>query len=132
MFTRITFLSMLLLTSVAIPGERSSTSIDYSGTWVGKWDNTWCVQFTIVADYGRGAASVTYVWKEEAGQPLRSEETFGEFDGSRLQIKHPPIEIFLSQTPDQAVALGHFSEPRSAVLVREPTRRCEDAERGSK
>jgi hypothetical protein len=97
---------------------------DFVGTWVGKWDNTYCVQFTVTADKNTGDISVLYEWEENVGQPLRKQRYSGVLTGRSLKVGHL-IEIFASlEEPEQAVALGHFSTPRAAVLIREPTKRC--------
>jgi len=108
----------------AVPQEQGRRASDLVGTWVGRWDNKWCVQFTVTADSDFRNATVLYEFEENIGKPLHSLRRVGPIDGTRLQIQDPLIEIFLSATPDQAVAFGHFSTPRSAVLVRESTRRC--------
>jgi hypothetical protein len=123
--------ALLLLTAFLAYGassqEQGRQAPDLVGTWVGKWDNKWCVQFTIATDPGATNATVLYEFEENLGKPLQSLRRVGPIDGGRLQIQDPFIEIFLSATPGHAVALGHFSTERSAVLVREPKRRCDAA-----
>jgi hypothetical protein len=117
----------LLLVGFASFADQSAQDSDFTGTWVGKWDNTWCVQFTVVAeDQTTKDVSVWYRWLEKSGQPLQSLKRSALLDGTKLQIKDPNIEIFFSSTPGQAVAFGHFSPPRAAILVRESTRRCQE------
>ena len=116
----------LLLACFASSPNQASQAVDFSGTWVGKWDNTWCVQFVVTEDPTTKNASVSYEWLERSGQPLRTLSRSGLVEGAKLQIKDPYIEIFLSGSPGQAVAFGHFSPARAAVLVRESTRRCQE------
>jgi hypothetical protein len=115
----------LILAGFPSFADQSTQEPDFTGTWVGKWDNTWCAQFTVVAEDST-SVSVWYRWLEKSGQPLQSLKRSGLIDGAKLQIKDPNIEIFLSNTPGQAVAFGHFSPPRAAILVREATRRCQE------
>ena len=124
MSKRALLLLIAFLACGASAQEQGRQSSDFGGTWVGKWDNKWCVQFTITTDPGVTNATVLYEVEETIGKPLQSFRRAGLVDGRRVQIQDPFIEIFLSETPDQAVALGHFPAARSAVLVREPTRRC--------
>ena|SRR5579871_2360051 len=124
MSKRALFLLTAFFACGASTQEQGRQPSDFVGSWVGKWDNKWCVQFTITTDPGVTNATVLYEVEETIGKPLQSFRRVGPVDGRRVQIQDPFIEIFLSETPGQAVALGHFSAARSAVLVREPTRRC--------
>lgn len=119
---------LTLFLSLAPPANGVETAPDFNGTWVGKWDNAWCAQFTISSASTTQSASVLYEWEEKRGQPLRTLRRIGVLKGERLQIADPTVEIFLSQTPDQAVAFGHFTVARSAVLKREPILRCQSGE----
>ena len=124
MSKRILLLLTVFFACSASPQEEGRHASDFVGTWVGKWDNKWCAQFTIATDPDAANTTVLYEFEENIGKPLQSLRRVGPIDGRRLQIQDPFIEIFLSATSGQAVALGHFSAERSAVLVREPTRRC--------
>jgi hypothetical protein len=124
MSKRALFLLIAFLACGASSQEQGPRASDFVGTWVGKWDNKWCAQFTITTDPDVTNATVLYELEENIGKPLQSFRRVGTIDGRRLQIQDPFIEIFLSATAGQAAALGHFSTERSAVLVREPTRRC--------
>jgi len=110
---------------LAFSADQNAPVSDFAGTWVGKWDNRWCVQFTIAGVPATTSASVLYEWLERDGEPLRSERAPALIVATKLQIKEPDIEIFLSGAAGQAVALGHFHPARAAVLVRESTRRCQ-------
>jgi hypothetical protein len=124
MSKRAIFLLTAFVACGASPQEQSSQASDFVGAWIGKWDNKWCAQFTITTDPDAKNATVLYEVEENIGKPLQTFRRVGPIDGRRLQIQAPFIEIFLSATAGQAVAFGHFSPARSAVLVREPTRRC--------
>jgi len=102
----------------------SAKASDFVGTWVGKWDNSYCVQFTVTDNANTGEMSVLYEWQENVGKPLQRETLPGLPTGRSLKIgRH--IEFFASlESADQAVALGHFSALRAVALVREPTKRC--------
>jgi hypothetical protein len=115
----------LFFACAAFSSDQNAPVTDFAGTWVGKWDNRWCVQFTIAEDLATTSISVLYEWQERDGKPLLSQVAPGLIDGKRFQIKGPDIEVFLSGAAGQAVALGHFHPPRAAVLVRESTRRCQ-------
>jgi len=125
-------LGLLVVVPTATLGEDDNSQVSsFSGTWVGKWDNLWCVQFTVTEGSNVSGIDVTYTWLEQAPHPLRSLHRVGHRDGNRLRIEDPLIELFLSGTNNQAVAYGHFDQPRSAVLTREPTRRCEGSSPGA-
>jgi len=118
-------LALALIFAGASSADENVQGPDFAGTWVGKWDNTWCVQFTIADDLTTKEVAVLYEWLERSDLPLQSRSTSGRIEGTKLQLKEPSIEIFFSGAPGQAVALGHFSAPRAAALVRESTRRCQ-------
>jgi hypothetical protein len=123
----LSFALVLFFAGFVCVADQSAQTPDFTGTWVGKWDNTWCVQFNVVAeDSTTKDVSVWYRWLEKSGQPLQTLRRSGLLDSAKLQIKDPDIEIFFSSAPGQAVALGHFSPARAAVLVRESTRRCQE------
>ena len=118
-------LPLALIFAGASSADENVQAPDFAGTWVGKWDNTWCVQFTIAEHLTTKEVVVLYEWLERSDLPLQSRGTSGRLEGTKLQIKEPYIEIFFSGAPAQAVALGHFSPPRAAALARESTRRCQ-------
>ena len=118
-------LALALIFTGTSSADENVQAPNFAGTWVGKWDNAWCVQFTIAEDLTTKEVPVLYEWLERSDLPLQSRSTSGRLEGTKLQLKEPSIEIFFSGAPGQAVALGHFSTPRAAALVRESTRRCQ-------
>jgi hypothetical protein len=120
------YLTLLaVLVAPAVGQLATPQSVTPTGIWIGKWDNTWCVQFTIGGDPSSGTLAVTYVWREQRAQPLKTLMLQGAFAGNRLSLADPYIEIFFSNAKDRAVAFGHFSTERSAVLVKDPGGTCE-------
>jgi hypothetical protein len=117
--------AVILIFAGASSADENAQAPDFAGTWVGKWDNTWCVQFTLAEDPTTKDIVVLYEWLEKPDLPLQSHSKSGRLERAKLQIKDPNIEVFFSGTTGQAVALGHFGTLRSAALVRESKRRCQ-------
>ena len=69
--------------------------------------------------------SKTLLVTERSTEPIRSLRRSGHLGTMKVQFRDPFVEICFSATPGEAVALGHFSPPRSAVLARGSTRRCQ-------
>jgi hypothetical protein len=120
-------LCLALATVAVAPALGQSTTGDPTGAWIGKWDNAWCVQFTIRGDPSTGVLAVTYAWREQASQPLKTLVRQADFAGNHLSFRDPYIEVFFSNSKDRAVAFGHFPKERSAVLVRDASATCDEA-----
>jgi len=116
MLKRVLLLLIASFVCSASPQEAERRAPGFVGTWVGKWDNKWCTQFTITTDADLTNATVLYEVEENVGKPLNTFRRVGAISGTRLRIQDPSIEIFLSETPEQAVALGHFSTPAQPPL----------------
>jgi hypothetical protein len=94
------------------------------GRWIGKWDNVWCVQFTITQDRTTKNIAVLYEWEEKPGQPLQRTRARGQLAGDQLKIGNL-IEMSISaRSPDEAIAYGRFPTPRTAALTRSAAREC--------
>ena len=118
----------LLTACVALPPSKNDASLrqveDFVGRWVGKWDNTWCVQFTVTQNSLTKAISVLYEWEENLGRPLHSQQLAGYLENNILKVCSA-IQISLPERNlDKATAYGRFPKPRTAALVREATQRC--------
>ena len=103
---------------------------DYVGTWVGHWDDNWCVQFTITptfntpADDVRATFSVRYEVEERLGQPLLGRVVNGRLFGSSLLVGDRML-ISLSQWNKEQATAYYFSEKsRVASLHRNPSTSC--------
>ena len=92
---------------------------DFAGKWRGRWDGTWTVQFTITHDPKTQQLSVLYEWEERPGEPLNQRNFPATVQGNALVAGMIEITLFAND-PKRATATGHFRNPRTAALVREP------------
>ena len=122
------FVALLLISGPA-GSTTFGSAFDFTGRWVGKWDDKWCVQFTISSDPGGNGFVVIYQWEEYLGQPLRTLKRTAVLEGPHLSISNPSIDILLTGTPNEAVAIGNFSPQRNAALVRNSDAHCEERRR---
>ena len=92
---------------------------DFYGRWVGKWDDKWKVQYTIIPNPDtEGSLYVMYEHEENLGRPLRSAFLTGTID--KHTLKAGQSELTLSaKDPKKAKAFGDFQNPRRADLTRE-------------
>lgn len=95
----------------------------FLGKWVGTWDNTWKVQFTITKDGKGDEFAVLYEWEEKVGQPLNKGNMTGKIEKGSLVMPATGsslIEIALfAKEANKAKAKGNFKKVRSAVLIRD-------------
>jgi hypothetical protein len=93
---------------------------DFGGRWVGKWDDRFKVEFSIIRNTKAEGLIVLYEWEERPGQPLRSRLSGGVIDGNKLIAGQQVLEITLSaKDPKKATAVGLFAKTRSANLTRQ-------------
>lgn len=92
---------------------------EFIGTWKGKWDGYFGVQFTISAiQDDKEKLNLIYEWEEKKGQPYQRSESKVKMEGNVL--KAGAIELSLMQaSPNQAIATGKFAKPRAAILTKE-------------
>ena len=91
---------------------------EFLGKWVGKWDDTYSVQFTISLAENKKDLSVVYEWEEVLGRPLRRSVGVGKIEGSLLKVGK--IDVSLSaDDANRGEAFGHFRQPRTAQIQRE-------------
>jgi hypothetical protein len=115
---------MAACTTFPPDSSESRGAEDYTGRWIGKWDNTWCVQFTITQDQATKNIDVLYEWEEKPGQPLQRAQIRGQLASGQLKIGNL-IELSISaRSPDEAIAYGRFPTPRTAALARNTAQRC--------
>ena len=107
--------------AAAAPEAKRTTTTKaagFVGTWTGKWDGIYSVQFTISQDPQDRQYQVVYEWEETLGQPMKRREWPVTEQAGTLVTG--PIEITLStDDPDHAIAVGHFRKPRTAELTRQ-------------
>ena len=90
----------------------------FVGTWTGKWDGVYSVQFTISQDPQDQQYQVVYEWEEVIGQPMRRREWPVTEQAGTLFTG--PIEITLSpDDPNHVIAVGRFRKSRTAELTRQ-------------
>jgi hypothetical protein len=104
--------------AAAAPATTTTAASGFVGTWNGKWDDIYSVQFTISKDPKDGQYQLVYEWEEIVGQPMKRREwPVEERDGTLFT---GPIEITLSsEDPNHATAVGRFRNPRTAELTRQ-------------
>ena len=105
------------------PVKNNPTPRHFLGKWVGKWDNTWKVQFTITQDPKSEQLSVLYEWQEIVGQPLQKKSLSAKIEKDTLVMSPSGASVIeitlLAKATDKAKAVGKFKTPRTAALTRE-------------
>ncbi len=91
----------------------------YVGTWAGKWDNAWPVEFTIWAvDPEIGGGSIRYSWKEDVGSKWSEKYGTYKIENGTLVMDVITIEID-DEDSNARIATGRFSEAtRTAILTK--------------
>jgi hypothetical protein len=102
----------------ATPTTTATSATGFVGTWTGKWDGVYSVQFTISQDPQDQQYQVVYEWEEVIGQPMKRREWPVKEQAGTLFTG--PIEITLSpDDPNHAIAVGRFRKSRTAELTRQ-------------
>ena len=82
-------------------------SAAYSGKWVGKWDNTWPVKFTVWRVSENGEGSLRYRWKEYVDGSWSQEDGPYKIQEGKLVSGWITIEID-AENSNTATAIGRF------------------------
>ena len=92
----------------------------YLGTWSGKWDDKWRIQFAVSAGNRPNSFLVVYQWEEQPDAPMSKRMFSACLQNQVLLIDAGFIEMKVdNDNPRNATLFGKFRNPRTAIMTKQ-------------